>query len=528
MNNFPYELPDDWLDASIPKQIGPYLIEQLIERGHVHESYRGFDPTRSEPVFIKRLQPHAHLSSQGLGNFSREIRLLRTINHPGILRFIQAGMEGGQPYFVAEYLEGSNLREFLIYELPRPSEAYFILRQIAAALSYLHEKQFVHNDIKPENIRISPLLKATLIDFGIAQSLEKQEDAKTRQLAGTLLYMSPEQQTQNEISAASDLYSFAIIAYELLCGRLSHGMVQLANLPQPLQPIFAKALQNDPKQRFKSINDFLVCLENVKYCVPGLHLPMRRNRENDLLFDSIPKLWPLDALAVEDHSKPKTGAFAKLHFVRGMSFQAERSLLGARVYDTHLIYVFVDAHETDPGWLYYLKAELDHLADDQWSPEALQQFLDFRLSSLHISEAPPTLSLAVVQLQKNTEHLLSVNLWLKGSMMIANVEPGQVTQYKEATSDWVFFHNLPSALRQLYIFPKRGGDALQLTGIIDSACTVHSHDLENFCHFASRTLGDYLARLARLQNEYPIDIKTLYGSIPILGIQIQDATIWPG
>lgn len=488
-------------EEELPSRIGSYIVEALIESNAYHECYRGFDPVKKIPVFIKRLTLHAQ-QSQGPAkdHFSREIRFLRTLNHPHLCGMLQAGMESGRSYLVCPYVSGITLREFLIQELPRPSESLSIIRQVASALSYLHKKQIIHNDLKPENILITPNLEAVLIDFSISAYLGGHQDNKVHQLAGTLLYMSPERQSQTAAtSIASDLYSFAIICYELLTGHLSYGMIQLANLPIPLQTVFARSLQTDPRLRYQTIDDFLLEIERHKESLCGLHLPLRKRKFNPELIDAdssgnVLKEKDLDSV-----------------FIPSSCFEGEGELLSAGSDGKHTCLGMICLHPSQRHWLYYLKGQLAGFSQKSWGKTSFCQWLDdFKSQFLH-----PDTPLDGAWLQNKEEEVL---VELKGHMMVVCLQESPKSarltySFCESTGPWKSVSFAKTKERQmLLIFPKNGLHYSKILEEILELAHLCSHDLYAFCHVSSRRLAD-CAKQKKLKLNQPN-----YIAIPILGL----------
>lgn len=470
-------------EGEIPSQIGSYLVEALIESNAYHECYRGFDLVKKIPVFIKRLTSHAqHSQGSTKDYFSREIRILRTLNHPNLCSMLQAGMENGRPYLVCSYVFGITLREFLIQEFPRPTESLLIIRQIASALSYLHTKQIIHNDLKPENIIITPNLETVLIDFSISERLGGHQDLKINQLAGTLLYMSPERQSQScPTSTASDLYSFAIICYELITGRLSQGIIQLNMLPIPLQSVFSKGLQSDPKMRYASVDDFLLEIERHKKSLPGIHLPLRINKPNIQLVDTdskgnISKQEGLEAV-----------------FISSSGFQGENELLSCGFDGKYDCLSMIQFDSPNRSLLYYLKGQIEEFDQKKWKGPAFMQWLDLFRTKNIIQED----SFNAVWLQTTLKHF---QIWLQGSMMAICLQPKNIHQpllMVESTGPWkqALFPRDDLFSQTILIFPKNGLSSEIILQEILPLANLCAKDLYALCHVISRRLSDLFTKV---------------------------------
>ncbi len=170
-------------------------------------------------VAIKLL--HAHLASQEESErFFQEARFLEKLKHPYILPIIDAGIQDGLPYLIAEYAPNGSLRSRLLNhssELLPAQQVIGILSQIGQALQYAHQQNIIHRDLKPENILFNAKNEALLADFGIATLLEAAR-TKHADVSGSPSYMAPEQ-FDGIISKKSDQYALGCIAYELVTGR---------------------------------------------------------------------------------------------------------------------------------------------------------------------------------------------------------------------------------------------------------------------------------------------------------------------
>ncbi|MBB65821.1 MAG: serine/threonine protein kinase [Waddliaceae bacterium] len=244
--------------------IGPYQIETMLGKGGMSNLYLGTLPNKQDVVIIKVLQDKYIDKPAAIKAFQREATILSLAQHPHIVNFYEEGNWEGKPYIVLEYIEGISLREFLMQDSLDLRRALELVLQIAYAICHLHSQGVIHRDLKPENILLDDNGQAKVIDFGVADfldSIKGQSDPSTPRLVGTPIYMSPEQREHPEqVAFASDLYSLAIIAYELVVGRPSQGKIQLSILPKGLQTILTKALQSEVKHRYPDLTGFIADL----------------------------------------------------------------------------------------------------------------------------------------------------------------------------------------------------------------------------------------------------------------------------
>ena len=201
---------------------GRYRIERELGRGGMATVYLAHDLRHDRRVALKVLHPDlAH--AVGPERFQREIHVVARLQHPHILTVHDSGDAAGRLWFTMPFIEGESLRSRLDREAQLPvGDAVRIAREAADALDYAHRQGVVHRDIKPDNILLSEG-HALVADFGIARALGAgagdERLTVTGTSVGTAAYMSPEQAAgEREVDARSDIYSLAIVLYEMLAG----------------------------------------------------------------------------------------------------------------------------------------------------------------------------------------------------------------------------------------------------------------------------------------------------------------------
>lgn len=228
---------DDLMGTTLNQR---YLIEGPLGHGGMGQVYLAKDlQLHSRPVVVKVLLEDAYKDQYMLKKFRQEIEALSRIHHPGVVGIIDSGeLAEAKPFIVMEYVHGMNLRSALRPEGMDFERASEIIKQIGRALTAAHEKGIFHRDLKPENIMLQDLGRGEelvkIIDFGIAkikQSVIALSTANTA-TAGTIAYMSPEQLRGARVTAASDIYSLGIIAYEMLTGRRPFNPETIAHLAE--------------------------------------------------------------------------------------------------------------------------------------------------------------------------------------------------------------------------------------------------------------------------------------------------------
>ena len=263
-----------------------YTVERTLGQGGMATVYLAEERKHSRKVAIKVLRPDL-TQSVDAARFTREIGIVARLSHPHIVPLIDSGESEGVLYYVSSYVSGGSLRDRLEREGRMPlHEALRITIEIGAALAYAHRNDFVHRDVKPENILFADGL-AVLTDFGIATACcdTRGEPLTASGLSvGTPAYMSPEQASgEPNIGTRSDIYSLACVLFEMLTGRppfrghtARATMIQhltaapprlsqfLADVPVRIEAAIARALAKDPVDRFATISEFIEALGSME------------------------------------------------------------------------------------------------------------------------------------------------------------------------------------------------------------------------------------------------------------------------
>ncbi|MCA9904934.1 MAG: serine/threonine protein kinase, partial [Anaerolineae bacterium] len=208
--------------ALIGKHLGKTRIESMIGRGGMAAVYLGVQDDLGRQVAVKILEPTPHIDNELVTRFQREARTLAALQHPHILPLHDYGEDEGLLYLVFPYVRGGSLGDALKLGALNQARIGAILRQVASALDYAHRQGVLHRDIKPNNILLDGEGNAVLADFGIARLMQDVTGADrlthSGGIIGTPAYMSPEQAEGQPLDGRSDLYSLAIVVYELLAG----------------------------------------------------------------------------------------------------------------------------------------------------------------------------------------------------------------------------------------------------------------------------------------------------------------------
>jgi eukaryotic-like serine/threonine-protein kinase len=265
-----------------------YAFERELGRGGMATVYLAQDIRHDRPVALKVLHPEL-AATLGPERFLREIRLAARLQHPHILTVLDSGevaVPGAAPrlWFTMPFIRGESLRDRLRRETQLPVEdAVRIAREAADALGAAHAEAIIHRDVKPENILLTGS-HALVADFGIARALGTGNDDKlteTGLIVGTPAYMSPEQASgQRELDARTDIYSLAVVLYEMLAGETpfaaptTQAMIarRFMETPRPIRELrdavpatveraLQRALARTPADRYPSAAEFARVLE---------------------------------------------------------------------------------------------------------------------------------------------------------------------------------------------------------------------------------------------------------------------------
>jgi len=274
--------PQARLDAALGEN---YTITREVGAGGMATVYLAHDVKHDREVALKVLRPEL-AAALGAARFPREIRIVAKFQHPHILSLYDSGETQGFLYYVMPFVEGESLADRMAREKQLPvGDVVRILREVADALSYAHQRGVVHRDIKPGNILLSGR-HAVVTDFGVAKALEASggDKATTVGMAvGTPHYMSPEQaMAQRDIDARADIYSLGILGYEMLAGRLpfkadtpqgilsAHVMQQPEDIravrpgvPEPLAVAIMRCLEKNPADRWQTADELVAQLEMI-------------------------------------------------------------------------------------------------------------------------------------------------------------------------------------------------------------------------------------------------------------------------
>lgn len=262
-----------------------YRLEAVIANGGMGQVWRALDQTLGRQVAVKVVRPEAAEESGFLDRFRAEARNSAALQHPNIVTVYDFGEGKHSAYMVMELIEGQPLSAVIRERgaLP-PAEAIEILFQAALALQAAHEAGVVHRDVKPANIVVDSDGYARLADFGISRALGEAPLTQTGEVLGTAHYLSPEQVQGQPAGPASDIYSLAVVGYEMLTGMrpfagdsmvttaLAHVSQPAPALPDhirdPLRTTIMAGLAKLPQERPSSAAEFARALRLPEGTLP--------------------------------------------------------------------------------------------------------------------------------------------------------------------------------------------------------------------------------------------------------------------
>ncbi|MGH9734541.1 MAG: tetratricopeptide repeat protein [Candidatus Acidiferrales bacterium] len=270
-----------------------YEILQLLGEGGMGAVYKARDTAVDRMVAIKIIRPDLASRPDILARFKQELVLARQVTHKNVIRIFDLGEADGLKFITMDFIEGRDLKSVIREKGKFPTtEATSIVTPICRALDAAHSEGVVHRDLKPQNIMIDAKGRVTVMDFGIARSMEMTGMTQTGSLVGTPEYMSPEQAKGEDIDTRSDLFTLGIIFYELLTGKTpfyadtayatllkrtqerARDPVELdATIPPQISGVVMKCLETDRENRYASALDIVHDLGQQTLTVSRTALP---------------------------------------------------------------------------------------------------------------------------------------------------------------------------------------------------------------------------------------------------------------
>lgn len=258
-----------------------YELASRIAVGGMGEVWKASDRVIGRTVAVKILRAELIEAPGFLDRFRAEGRHAALVDHDGIARVYDYGEADGTAFLVMELIKGEPLSAVLRREAPlQPDRVLDIVAQTAHALHSAHEAGLVHRDIKPENLLLTADGRVKITDFGIARVADQVPFTVAGQVMGTVQYISPEQVSGRPVTAASDIYSLGVVAYEALVGRrpftgespVAIALAQVNEAPPPMPPGLPEAMRDlvlsclakDPADRPRSAANLARSAEQLR------------------------------------------------------------------------------------------------------------------------------------------------------------------------------------------------------------------------------------------------------------------------
>jgi len=265
----------------IGQELSHYKILEKLGEGGMGVVYKAQDTKLNRTVALKFLPDRVNQDPMAKERFLQEARAAAGLNHPNICTIHGVEDEGGSLFIVMEHIDGGTLREKLPFS--KTEDAIAVASQIGEALQEAHSKGIVHRDIKADNIMLTPKGQAKVMDFGLAKLKGALKLTKTSSTVGTLGYMAPEQIQGGEVDHRSDIFSFGVLLFEMLSGKLPFrgeheaAMVysivneepqDIASLVPDVSPIITnliqRCLEKDPTERYQHFDDITADLKRAQ------------------------------------------------------------------------------------------------------------------------------------------------------------------------------------------------------------------------------------------------------------------------
>jgi serine/threonine protein kinase len=279
-------------------QIRDYRILESIGEGGMGNVFRAIHLKLNRAVAIKVLRDDRVHSPEAIARFEREMKVIAQLEHPQIVRALDAGEHEGKQYLVMELLSGIDLGQLSQRMGPLPiAEACKIVYLAASALQYAHDRKILHRDVKPSNLLVTTEGDVKLLDLGLAQFFEFPSEPNLSgadQAVGTLAYMAPEQLSRrDEVTTKADIFSLGMTFFEILTGQRPsdrHNMTSLRteleqvrpDIDPPLRMLIGSMVARDPEERPSSMQEVMHRLSPYIESANLVSLVSRSSRRNTL------------------------------------------------------------------------------------------------------------------------------------------------------------------------------------------------------------------------------------------------------
>ncbi|MGB6032588.1 MAG: protein kinase, partial [Bacteroidota bacterium] len=266
----------------IGQTISRYKILEKLGEGGMGVVYKAEDTRLHRPVALKFLPSSTRITSEDKERFVHEAEAAASLDHANICTIYEIDEVDGNLFIAMAYLEGQELQELLASGPMDLPQAIDLATQIAEGLNAAHKRGIVHRDIKNSNVLVTPEGQAKIMDFGLAKKSGRKQLTTTGSTLGTVPYMSPEQARGEDVDHRTDIWSFGILLYEMLAGRLpfrsdyNEALVYSIlnenpppldslrdDIPTDLAVVIERCLEKDREARYESVAELLADLRQV-------------------------------------------------------------------------------------------------------------------------------------------------------------------------------------------------------------------------------------------------------------------------
>ena len=265
--------------SAAERTVSHYRLLEKLGEGGIGVVYKAEDTKLRRNVALKFLAPHLTRDPKARECFLREAQAAAAVDHPNICTVYETDEAGGQVFIAMAYVEGQSLEKKTEAAPLGVSEAVDIAMQAAQGLQAAHEGSVVHRDIKSANLMLTPQGQVKIMDFGLAQLLNRSQLTQTGTSLGTPACMSPEQAQRQPTDHRTDVWSLGAVMYEMVAGRLPfegereeavlHAIVHedakpitalRVGVPIDLDRLVGKAMAKSPDERYQHADEMLVDL----------------------------------------------------------------------------------------------------------------------------------------------------------------------------------------------------------------------------------------------------------------------------
>jgi serine/threonine-protein kinase len=296
------------------QQLDRYKIVEQLGAGAYAKTYKAIDTMTGETVVLKLADANLFADPASFNRYRREAEVAKRLDHPGVQRAVDSGAVRTEPYLVLQYVDGEALRKRLRGKRPLPVDVAIDWgRQLADTLAYLHSHGIVHRDLKPENVLVTPENRLVVNDFGTARlaGARRLTWKHLSEALGTPDYMSPEQVQGERGDARSDIYTWGVMMYEMLTGRVpfsgDNSLAVMAGhmqghpkpirklrpeVPLALEAVVLHAMRRYPEHRYSSAAEIVDDLDRLDTLDPAAYdLSPERPMGGMAAADSARRLW---------------------------------------------------------------------------------------------------------------------------------------------------------------------------------------------------------------------------------------------